>query len=98
MIKAACILELSGGLGNVYLPTDLGIWQVDDNMLGLNILQQSWVHVGADTMRNHIDCQVVMNEYKKPEHKKPGLRTGDIFCNFGVFFLRMPELKDKPDG
>jgi len=45
--------------------------------------------------RNHIDCWSRENEYKKLGHKRPDLRSGD----FVVFlcFLRMPELKDKPD-
>src|SRR5882672_7092720 len=40
--------------------------------------------------RNHIDCQSMKKEYKKP-----GLMSDDFFVISWVF-LRIPELKDKP--
>ena len=37
------------------------------------------VHGTAYMRRNHIDCQVMKNYYKKPGHKKPGLWMEDFF-------------------
>jgi len=46
-----------------------------------------WVHGMACMRRNHINCQVMKNDYKKLGHKKPGLWMEDFFYNF--FFCGM---------
>jgi len=45
--------------------------------------------------RNHIDCQVMNNYYKKLGHKKPGLQMDFIFVFY--FFVGEPGLEDEPD-